>query len=348
MTEVSEFYLACRSGDLIMVNKILSCLTPDKTCSFINRIEPNKSTALHAASYYGHADIVCLLLRRGAARDLRNRFGATPLEEVSSPRIRELFIRTLVNSRFVADDVATEWTVAGHAEIEAAMLNYRYYMKATEHLGMIMPFIVNDEQIKNTEWIHELMPLFDQAATSNHALFLIQAYTKETPFYKLLNNTLAKDVLHWADEFTTPSSIWHRNFTAQLAKHPTLKKYKSWTGTCYRGMHLKKHEFDIYRENMVVVNKGFLSTSKSIYVAVSFLNRNEKGKSEGLIPVLCCYTIKWPAKALDISQLSSIPGEEEILLVPHKTAFRVKRVDRTKTPVVIELERYLHNNLFSH
>ncbi len=56
MVAVSELYKACRSGDLNTVKSLLPALTVER----INQQEPNGSTSLHAASYYGHIDIVRL------------------------------------------------------------------------------------------------------------------------------------------------------------------------------------------------------------------------------------------------------------------------------------------------
>ncbi|CAF4749805.1 unnamed protein product [Rotaria sp. Silwood1] len=47
--QVSDFYLACRNGDINAVKRMLC----DKKRVNINRMEPNGSTALHAASYFG-------------------------------------------------------------------------------------------------------------------------------------------------------------------------------------------------------------------------------------------------------------------------------------------------------
>ncbi|CAF0970833.1 unnamed protein product [Didymodactylos carnosus] len=87
---LSQFYLACKEGDLQKVTRILKTYTIDD----INRIEPHGSTALHVASFNGHAQIVRLLLDVGAARNLLNNYGSTPYEEAEKyPEIRRMFER---------------------------------------------------------------------------------------------------------------------------------------------------------------------------------------------------------------------------------------------------------------
>ncbi|UJR19606.1 hypothetical protein I4U23_022740 [Adineta vaga] len=83
----SDFYWACRNGDLDTVKKVLTNISLND----INRIETNGSTALHAASYYGRVDIVRILLQRGASTDIRNKFDKTAKEEASTDEVRALF-----------------------------------------------------------------------------------------------------------------------------------------------------------------------------------------------------------------------------------------------------------------
>jgi ankyrin repeat protein len=58
----------------------------------INRIEPNGSTALHAACYYENAAVVYLLLRYGALGSIPNRYGLTPYQETTNSFIKQLLL----------------------------------------------------------------------------------------------------------------------------------------------------------------------------------------------------------------------------------------------------------------
>jgi ankyrin repeat protein len=91
-SEVSEFYLACRNGDVKFVQNYLTKLSDMKS-------DPNhfesiiKSTPLHAASFYGHTEIVQLLIEYGCDRSQVNGYGLTAYEEAANAEIRELFKR---------------------------------------------------------------------------------------------------------------------------------------------------------------------------------------------------------------------------------------------------------------
>ncbi len=90
MTQTSDFYNACSINDIPRIKSLLACMTSDE----INRIEPNGSTALHAACYHDNAGLVYLLLRHGAVGSIRNRYGLTPYEETTSPAIKQLLLST--------------------------------------------------------------------------------------------------------------------------------------------------------------------------------------------------------------------------------------------------------------
>ncbi|UJR27998.1 hypothetical protein I4U23_009256 [Adineta vaga] len=84
----SKFYMACREGDLDIVNRLLKTMTTRE----INHIEEsNNSTALHAASYFGHANIVKRLLEVGANVHTRNGYGNTAEQEAKTDEVKELF-----------------------------------------------------------------------------------------------------------------------------------------------------------------------------------------------------------------------------------------------------------------
>ncbi|CAF0835120.1 unnamed protein product [Rotaria sordida] len=105
--EASQFYFACRNGDIDTVKQMLPTIRYDQ----LNQLEPNGSTALHAATYFGHVDIVRLLLHAySCQRHLRNRHGFTAYEEAQTDEMRELFHRPSKENRFNDDSIAIERT----------------------------------------------------------------------------------------------------------------------------------------------------------------------------------------------------------------------------------------------
>ncbi|CAF3594061.1 unnamed protein product [Rotaria sp. Silwood1] len=91
-TPVSIFYLACRSGDIDMVKRMLTTMKLKE----INRLESNGSTALHVAVWYGHLEIVELLLKHGCSTTTINKYGKTAVEECRDERIRQVLQSSLV------------------------------------------------------------------------------------------------------------------------------------------------------------------------------------------------------------------------------------------------------------
>jgi ankyrin repeat protein len=87
--QASDLYRASRAGDADAVRQISA------TTSFndLNHLEPNGSTALHAASFFGHPDVVRLLLQeRGVMRHRKNRHGLTAYKRQPTMKFVSCFI----------------------------------------------------------------------------------------------------------------------------------------------------------------------------------------------------------------------------------------------------------------
>ncbi|CAF1049675.1 unnamed protein product [Didymodactylos carnosus] len=123
--EASEFYWACRDGDVGRVTQLLNSIPYDS----FNRLELNGSTPLHAASYYGHSEVVRLLLhQRGCRREHLNRHGLTAYQEAQNDEIRQLFHRPVIKIDFLM-----EMNRAQSAEIE------KYRLLVAELRNMLNP-----------------------------------------------------------------------------------------------------------------------------------------------------------------------------------------------------------------
>ncbi len=86
--QASDFYNACRNGQLDRVNRLLKTMHMRD----INKVEEaNKSTALHAASYFGHPDVVKRLLEVGGNVHTLNGYGLTPEQEAQIPEVKAIF-----------------------------------------------------------------------------------------------------------------------------------------------------------------------------------------------------------------------------------------------------------------
>ncbi|CAF1087549.1 unnamed protein product [Didymodactylos carnosus] len=97
LPEPSKFYLACRDGDIRTVKNLLPTIPYEQ----LNRLEPNGNTLLHAATQYGHMEIVRLLLHEcGCQRHEKNVKGLTAYEVAKTDDMRELYHRPSDRNRF--------------------------------------------------------------------------------------------------------------------------------------------------------------------------------------------------------------------------------------------------------
>jgi ankyrin repeat protein len=84
----SDFYMACRRGDLMTVNRLLKTMSARQ----VNTIEEsNNSTALHAASFFGHPQVVKRLLEIGADTHAHNGLGFTAEQEAQTQEMKDIF-----------------------------------------------------------------------------------------------------------------------------------------------------------------------------------------------------------------------------------------------------------------
>ncbi|CAF1066250.1 unnamed protein product [Didymodactylos carnosus] len=108
--------------------------------------------------------------------------------------------------------------------------------------------------------------------------------------------------------------------TSILLHHPKFEPY-SYTGVCYRGMRVKGSELAPYYAGQQIVNTTFLSTSKTTKVAEIFCGPND-------MSVFSTYLIRDKRTALDISGISKVKDEEEVLILPF-AAFTITAVEKT-------------------
>lgn len=97
--EASEFYFACGDGNIQRVREILS-RDDQSTIEKLNEIQPNGSTALHAATYYNRLEIVRFLFTLDCPRHTLNRYGKTAYEEARTEEMKHLYQREGIHYRF--------------------------------------------------------------------------------------------------------------------------------------------------------------------------------------------------------------------------------------------------------
>ncbi|CAF0963678.1 unnamed protein product [Adineta steineri] len=334
MSKVSDFYLACRNGDINKVEQLLPTLSSDE----INRLEPNDSTALHAASYYGHSQIILRMLKRGDILfSIRNKYDKTPYEEAGTPEIAQLLTRPPTNAqdRFVDNASAPVWIFRSNHANFIAQMNYNETITQTlDHTIDALGYI--DGKVKK-EHINLIKYFLEELKRTRDVTYLLRLYTAETDFYRLLNEAIATK-LNAMSRVIVVESHWAMCFAGVVCRDTALDHLR-WAGdettnVTYRGMHITESDLSQYEVDEKIMNRSFLSTSKDRSIAEDFLKIPTAGNK---LPVLCIYTIIDKRAALDVHSVSEFPHEQEILIVPWM-AFVVKRKEM-KNPIEIHLEQ---------
>jgi len=333
-TPCSNFYMACRNNNIKEVRKLLEKMTIDQ----IDQIEPNGSTALHAACFHGHIDIVKLLLEVGADRAIQNKFQCLPFDEAKNGQIKELFYRVPTANRFVSNTGAIEWELVDDDVLEKAteerkIIKSIYDTTDVEKMFEKIEKNYIDKGLSNMDKIQNIRRFFQKATKEQNPLWIIKAYTAETDFYKVLNTEIACGAAKNQSE--------RRYIIALLSHHPMLNQL-SFIGPSYRVIQMIYTDIEKYKVNYSLMTKSFLSSSIDRKIAELFLCQKESGQAQNpplvrtrvdgsIIKswVMCIYHIKHQRSALHIENSSQYVNEGEILIMPY-TVFQVKSIKQIK------------------
>ncbi|CAF0843716.1 unnamed protein product [Adineta steineri] len=332
-SNVSELYLACRNGDIESVERQLRN-TPLESLS---RLEPNGSTCLHAASYYGHKEIVRRLLERGAYRRVINRYGCTPLDEAKTKEIAELFPRSTeaAKERFSDNPIQQpEWQFENdHAEAFARATHWGC-IKDRGIKKTVKKIRAANVLVNNGEPSYQIVQnYFDEAVKTGNPIFLLRAYTTESQFYKRLNREMATG--NRREVYEKLCGKWTGHYTGIIVRNPVFEPYR-FSGQTYRGMTITPSDYAQYKIGIALTNKSFQSTSKSWKIAKGFAYPSNP--RPGTFPVILIFTITDRRSALSIDQLSDYQNEEEVLIVPG-TLFIVTNINQDEIPYEIEVRQ---------
>jgi len=340
---LSELYLACRNGDMPTVKRLL----PLTTIKTLNRLEPNGSTCLHAASFHGHKDIVRLLLAHGACRTVVNRFGCTPLDEAKTEEIAELFPRSAVAAKKRFTEVPTQqldWQFSkATAEtysraFEWGCVKDRGVAKTVKKIrkaGVLEP--VNEDERPDAEIVRKY---FDLALEENNPIHLLKAYTVESGFYRNLNEYMAEGKPEKV--FEKLKKKWSGYYVGLILCNAAFNPYR-YSGETYRGMEVTQEDFARYQVGKALTYKSFQSTSKSWKIAKGFACPSEP--RPGRMPLIIIFNIIDRRSALSIENISEYQHEEEVLIVPG-TFFIVEDIDQNEVPWEIRLNQIEWKNAF--
>lgn len=325
---VSEFYNACRNG---LIDKVREQL-PSMSLKEIDEVQANGSTALHAACYYGHKEIVKLLLERGASRSIPNDHKCLPYDEAETEEIKKLFLRQSV-TRFSDDGSGhIDWMKCDTAA-EKLAYDYRFRHKGFGWKSKNIDYRIKHIKEHMCHADQERISLFlDQAQTDPHSL--LRAYTYESDFYIQLNQDLA--TRHY-DQGTNFGITYFIDFVYNYSAFDSL----SFKGKVYRGMCITHDDLKQYSVGGKVMNKAFMSTTKDRSIAEAFATKgsSSREKQHGghvKLSALCTYEIINDRTGLNIENISEYSMEKEVLVGPY-TPFIIKTI-RQVTSNYVEID----------
>ena len=332
----SEFYFACRSGNLIRVCELLNNLT----LAELERIEPNRSTALHAACYFNHPEIVQQLLQRGVTRRTINSHQMTAYEEAAEyPKICELFLRPNNynrfggNNSFEIDNIKWIFIYANDSSFSLEPIPDLYHGKRlilrTFHYEKILEQL-GDEMLRKEVIDH----LFRRALEEKDCKYLIQAFSTETEFADRINSYLVQRHSRTKKNETYPSDVL-MEFVDTIYYSTELYSRYGFIGKCYRSIRMQSDvDIAMYKVGKKIVSKTFISASKDRQYVKSLVVDHDR-PARHIVTIV--YDIRQQKTALDIESLSEFPNEKEVLIMMNRI-FKVTEITaNSDTDLTIEL-----------
>ncbi|CAF1624179.1 unnamed protein product, partial [Didymodactylos carnosus] len=215
---IDLLYDLCKQNQVEKVKTLVPLLFTDNI-EIINKINTSTgSTCLHVACYYGHREIVQILLDYGAVHSIRNlHHNLTPYEEAYTENIKQLFLKQ--RKLFSSDYDYIEWSMVGNdlidkrKEFRQAIDLYKTYDNHHHLVSKLIAEFIQyylNEYLKNNddqedqisfEQIQIIEHFFKQAIEEQDYLtYFIKAYTLTVNFYKILNKYLALYILQYFDK----------------------------------------------------------------------------------------------------------------------------------------------------
>ncbi|CAF3660868.1 unnamed protein product [Didymodactylos carnosus] len=380
---LSDFYIACRNGDVEFVKQML-----DKAEYDLNRLESNNSTPLHAACYYGHKEII-------------NSQGSTAYEEAANDEIRQLFKRSSCDRfrRFQDEDVNNSFDFVQRPNEEdmatttAAAATAPRDLAPTKRKPLVQGYKTNEKELeigysttsiamcqsKLGRFIADRFQKDSPMSSKTIGLKLQeivdqQILTEEDPQSQKANDLLTK-YLSEKDNDHRIEYLLHlytlkTKFYKALQTNPmplalplymALDKLKEryFQGQSYRGAKMTNddispYEWAVNNHGSLLQTKYFSSTSLYRSVAEEFgddASKSNDNRHQVLFiydfPEKCDQTINLNRISDKLPCLSEYEDEGEVLILPW-TLFQVKSVNKETNNGCSTYTIYLTNVTLPH
>ncbi|CAF3377421.1 unnamed protein product [Rotaria sp. Silwood2] len=357
---VSDLYKACRDGDEDLAQDLLISLE----YSNVNHLEPNGSSALHVAAFFGHVNIVRLLLDFHVDRRQRNRYGLTAYQEAKTDEIRQLFHRPIGARQRLCDDqssllvffnehnsneleehVPSPWV--NQLETDRRISQYRQLLSMAKYLWssewgqkyftFYTRFIDQNNTINLKYFIRRFEQLINENFPPNSAQYpairaLFDEYQQTgRPESLLTLYTLDSPFYTLMTDSIDNSSI----FIFLIWKYLNTLTSRFFRGTSYRGLSvtyddLRAYQWALEKNDRIIGIFRFCSSSTERSVAEFY----GEMASFDRIPTLMVFNFDRPyngaiqlySSSNDIPCISNFENEREVLILPG-TLFRVWKIE---------------------
>ncbi|CAF2650752.1 unnamed protein product [Rotaria sp. Silwood2] len=357
---VSDLYKACCDGDEDLVRGLLASLQYND----VNRRESNGSTALHAATSFGYANIVRILLDFHVDRRQRNCNGLTAYQEARTDEIRLLFHRPIRERQRFYDDQSSPFEFINktnpneaHEEMPSGWINR---LETDRKITQYRQMLSMSKYIYSSEWGQKYIAFYtrfiDRNSTISPQYFIRQ-------LEQLINETFPTDSAQYSvvhalfDEYKRTerpeplltlyslNSPFYTRMTESIDNSSFLifniwKHLKSLTprffrGTSYRGLSitrddLRTYEWAMNKDDRIVGIFRFASSTTERSVAEFY---GDMAPSDRLSTLMvfnfdspCNGAIQLYSTSNDISCISNFEDEREVLILP-ATLFRVWKIE---------------------
>ena len=371
--EGNEFYWACRNGDVEHVKQLLRTIPYND----LNQVEFNGSTPLHAASSYGHAEIVTLLLREDYPRKHRDLDGLTAYERAQTEQIRCLFHRPDGKNRFCDENneegrvlfhVATresegeraldgdyfedQWII-GHMDgvpfesiemhVVARKTLYQSKLGRMININRIgyISLLKSDQRLQFAidNAVDSLIPQQHSEYAKCKSL-VIRAFVENQPEHLLQLYTLETPFYRSLNKDQT--SV----FGCAIERFLDKLSARYFQGTSYRGVKMTSQNLRVYqwalKKNGVLITATHNSTSKDKQLAEFFAEANAPAANERVLMIFsfsqqCDTAIDLSKISDELPCISKFENETEVLVLRF-TFFIVKEINTETNPTTITLE----------
>ncbi|UJR11232.1 hypothetical protein I4U23_015414 [Adineta vaga] len=280
---ISTLYSACQNNDLVQVE---DCLKNMKPIEIDHQYAPSNETVLHMATRNQSKEMIKTLLSYGIQRSLRNIHGQQAYHLAQNKEIEDLFQRPK-SSRFtflhktnsvsnlseyknkckscslINDKTFYEWELINENASQIA-LRFRRELKPLIFMNendfkqklysIHKGYIKTRLQHISTADHERISSYFKRALYEHKPYYIITAYTICQSFTELLNQDLARNVIHdiknGCSKFSCDCLYSTEDGTKSITNiffyHPKFREL-SYKGEVYRGIVIEKLVFNIIK-----------------------------------------------------------------------------------------------------